>query len=137
MVRREELTDEAWERIAPLLPENGRRGKQRKDHREVVNGILWTRPPAATGSSGASVRRCRSLASRDTAMRRKLYGEGQEEEVLLEAAIGWGGARVSRLVSRYRFTEGWLPPCRTWRARAGRGAAEGVRTGRCSRRRVA
>ena len=45
---RGELTDEAWERIAPLLPENGRRGKQWRDHREVVNGILWrirTGPP--------------------------------------------------------------------------------------------
>ncbi len=41
MARRGELTDEAWERIAPLLPENGRRGKQWKDHRGVVNGILW------------------------------------------------------------------------------------------------
>jgi len=28
MARRGELTDEAWEQIAPLLPENGRRGKQ-------------------------------------------------------------------------------------------------------------
>ena len=28
MVERGELTDEAWERIAPFLPENGRRGKQ-------------------------------------------------------------------------------------------------------------
>ena len=25
----------------PLLPENGRRGKQRRNHREVVNEILW------------------------------------------------------------------------------------------------
>ena len=41
VVRRSELTDRAWERIAPLLPENGRRGKQWKDHRTVVNGILW------------------------------------------------------------------------------------------------
>jgi len=41
VTRRGELTDEAWERIAPLLPENGRRGKQWKEHREVVNGILW------------------------------------------------------------------------------------------------
>ena len=41
MVKRGELTDEAWERIVPLLPENGRRGKQWRDHREVVNGILW------------------------------------------------------------------------------------------------
>ena len=41
MVRRGELTDAAWEQIAPLLPENGRRGKQWKDHRQVVNGIFW------------------------------------------------------------------------------------------------
>ena len=41
MARRGELTDEAWEWIAPLLPENGRRGKQWKDHRKVINGILW------------------------------------------------------------------------------------------------
>ena len=41
VVRRGELTDEAWERIAPLLPENGRRGKQWRNHRTVINGILW------------------------------------------------------------------------------------------------
>ena len=40
-VRRSELTDGVWERTAPLLPENGRRGKQWKDHRTVVTGILW------------------------------------------------------------------------------------------------
>src|ERR687886_940330 len=41
MIKRGELTDEAWARIAPLLPENGRRGGRWRDHREVVNGILW------------------------------------------------------------------------------------------------
>jgi transposase len=41
VVKRSELTDGAWERIAPHLPANGRRGKQWKDHRTVVNGILW------------------------------------------------------------------------------------------------
>ena len=41
MVKRGELTDEAWARIAPFLPENGRRGGRWRDHREVVNGILW------------------------------------------------------------------------------------------------
>ena len=41
MVKRGKLTDKAWEQIAPLLPENGRRGKQWRDHREVMNGILW------------------------------------------------------------------------------------------------
>jgi transposase len=41
MVGRGELTDKAWERIAPRLPKNGRRGAQWKDHRKVINGILW------------------------------------------------------------------------------------------------
>ena len=41
MVGRGELTDKAWEQIMTLLPENGRRGQQWKDHRKVINGILW------------------------------------------------------------------------------------------------
>ena len=41
MIKTGELTDKAWARIAPLLPENGRRGGRWRDHREVVNGILW------------------------------------------------------------------------------------------------
>ncbi|MEU7997676.1 IS5 family transposase [Micromonospora sp. NPDC049060] len=41
MVRRGELTDEAWAVIAPLLPKpGGSRGRWR-DHRQVINGILW------------------------------------------------------------------------------------------------
>lgn len=41
MVRRHELTDQAWAEIAPLLPRTGRPGGQWADHRRVVNGILW------------------------------------------------------------------------------------------------
>ena len=41
MVRRHELTDQAWAGIAPLLPPTGRPGRQWADHRRVVNGILW------------------------------------------------------------------------------------------------
>ena len=39
MVRRHELTDQAWAQIAPLLPPTGRPGGQWADHRRVVNGI--------------------------------------------------------------------------------------------------
>jgi transposase len=40
---RYELTDQEWERIAPLLPPThpGKRGHPWRDHREVLNGILW------------------------------------------------------------------------------------------------
>ena len=41
MVGRGELTDAAWERIALLLPEYGRPGGRWRDHRTVLNGILW------------------------------------------------------------------------------------------------
>jgi transposase len=39
---RTDLTDQEWERLAPLLPSSeGKRGGQYKDHRQVLNGILW------------------------------------------------------------------------------------------------
>lgn len=41
MVGRGELTEEAWGVIAPLLPVRGHRGGQWRDHRTVINGILW------------------------------------------------------------------------------------------------
>jgi transposase len=41
MVGRGELTDTAWATREPLLPDNGRRGQQWRDHRQVLNGILW------------------------------------------------------------------------------------------------
>lgn len=41
MIGRGEITDAAWEQIAPLLPPNGKRGGQWREHRPIVNGILW------------------------------------------------------------------------------------------------
>jgi transposase len=41
MVGRGEITDVAWEQIEPLLPENGRKGGRWRDHRTVIDGILW------------------------------------------------------------------------------------------------
>ncbi len=41
MVRRGEITDRAWRQIEPLLPEYGQSGGRWRDHRQVVNGILW------------------------------------------------------------------------------------------------
>ena len=38
--KRHELTDSAWAVIEPLLPERSR-GRPWKDHRRVINGILW------------------------------------------------------------------------------------------------
>lgn len=41
MVGRHELTDAAWARIEPLLPPTGGRGGRWRDHRQVINAILW------------------------------------------------------------------------------------------------
>ncbi|WP_345943373.1 IS5 family transposase [Streptomyces sp. SID8352] len=41
MVGRGELTDAAWERIAPLLPGVDGRGRPWREHRQVINGVLW------------------------------------------------------------------------------------------------
>ena len=41
MVRRHELSDAAWARIEPLLPAHPRQGGRWRDHRQVVNGIVW------------------------------------------------------------------------------------------------
>lgn len=46
------LTDAAWARLAPLLPARGRRGKQWRDHRTVLAGILWV---MRTGASWREV----------------------------------------------------------------------------------
>src|SRR5579871_6946366 len=35
------LSDAQWEQIQPFLPPNGRRGGQWKDHRLLIDGILW------------------------------------------------------------------------------------------------
>jgi transposase len=42
MVRRHELTDDEWTRLAPLLPpEKPPIGKPNLPHRTILNGILW------------------------------------------------------------------------------------------------
>ena len=39
---RRDLTNEEWEKLAPLLPEQkGRTGRPAHDHRRILNGILW------------------------------------------------------------------------------------------------
>ncbi len=36
-----QLSDRQWEQIQGLLPNNGQRGGQWKDHRLMIAGILW------------------------------------------------------------------------------------------------
>jgi transposase len=41
VVGRGELTDTAWAQLEPPLPRNRQRGGRWRDHRGVINGILW------------------------------------------------------------------------------------------------
>ena len=41
MVGRGELTEAAWAQLAPDLPTSKRRGRPWRDHRRIINGILW------------------------------------------------------------------------------------------------
>jgi len=42
MVRRHELSDAQWERLGPLLPPQvAATGRPAKDHRTIINAILW------------------------------------------------------------------------------------------------
>ncbi|MCF3124022.1 IS5 family transposase [Streptomyces arenae] len=41
MAGRGELTDAAWARVEPLLPHVDGRGCPWRDHRQVINGVLW------------------------------------------------------------------------------------------------
>jgi transposase len=36
-----QLSDAQWQQIKDLLPKNGQRGGQWKDHRTMIDGILW------------------------------------------------------------------------------------------------
>lgn len=42
-MRRYEITNEQWERIKDLLPQErtGKRGRPGKDNRTMLNGMLW------------------------------------------------------------------------------------------------
>src|SRR5437763_14018873 len=41
MARWDALTDRMWRCLEPHLPENGKRGGQWRDHRQVIGGMLW------------------------------------------------------------------------------------------------
>jgi len=63
----DDLTDEEWQRVEPLLPPGNRRGRPRADDRRTVNGILyvlltgcpWGRMPRRYGSAVTCWRRLR------------------------------------------------------------------------------
>lgn len=41
MTRRHEITDEQWELVRDLLPQNEGVGRPWKDHHQILNGMFW------------------------------------------------------------------------------------------------
>jgi len=42
------LTDDQWDRVKGLLPPNGGRGRPWRDHRMVIDGMLWVHASGAS-----------------------------------------------------------------------------------------
>ena len=40
-MRRHDLTDAEWQRLQPLLPPRAHTGRPPKEHRTIINGLLW------------------------------------------------------------------------------------------------
>jgi transposase len=112
MVRRGELTDEAWARIVRLLPEYGRRGGRWREHRTVVNGILWK---LRTGGPVAGLARAlRSLADLLRPLREVAPGRHLGEATLARANQE-RRRRGGGVVGERGLHGGPRPPARGWR----------------------
>ncbi|MEU4831802.1 transposase [Streptosporangium sp. NPDC023615] len=56
-LRRDDLTDDEWESLAPLLPAHARQGNRWADHRTIIDGVFfrtrtgcsWRRLPETYG----------------------------------------------------------------------------------------
>ncbi|MEU8201358.1 transposase [Streptosporangium sp. NPDC049046] len=57
-LKRDDLTDDEWARLAPLLPAHARRGNRWADHRTIIDGVFfrsrtgspWRKLPEAYGN---------------------------------------------------------------------------------------
>jgi transposase len=82
----QELTDEQWAFIAPLLPPRAKTGRPRVDDRKVLNGILYVQ---VTGCRWCDMPR--QYGAYQTAWRR--FRELQEKGIwhqILQALLDWG-----------------------------------------------
>jgi transposase len=90
----QELTDEQWAFIAPLLPPRAKTGRPRVDDRKVLNGILYV---LVTGCRWCDMPR--QYGAYQTAWRR--FRELQEKGIwqkILQALLDW---KRWRLIPRW------------------------------------
>ena len=97
VVGRGELTDKAWAVIEPLLPKAASRNGRWRDHRQVINGILWKLRtgapwrdlPASFGNWSTTFRRFRDWREADIFKRifDGLSDEPDMEYAMVDATI--------------------------------------------------
>ena len=94
-IRRYELTDSEWERLAPYFPERelGNKGRPRRDAREMLNGIFriarsgaaWRDLPERYGPWQTVYKRFREWS--DSGLIEKIFRELSEDADLQDISI--------------------------------------------------
>ncbi len=111
MAKRRELTNAAWARLRPLLPLNGKRGGQWRDHRQVINAICWVKRtgspwrdlPERYGPWKTAHQRFTRWAADDTWARLKAHVIALAE---LDADIDWNAQVDSTIVRTHQHAAG-------------------------------
>ena len=91
MHTRHDLTDEQWKVLEPLLPDRAPvRGGRWRDHRVIVNGIIWR---TRTGSSWRDLPDCYSNWKTVYNRHRRWSGDGTGRGVTCAMSCGWAATR--------------------------------------------
>ena len=84
-LHRHDLGDEAWERLAPLMPAHPRQGHRWNDHRAVVDGILFR---ARTGCPWRDLPACYGNWKTVYGRHRRWSLDGTWEQILARLRAG-------------------------------------------------
>jgi transposase len=106
-----DLTDREWAILEPLLPGYGKRGGRWRDHRQVINGIIWVKRtgapwadmPARYGPHQTASDRFRKWAEDGT------WARIRREVIALAAAeddIDWDAQADSTIVRAHQHAAG-------------------------------
>jgi transposase len=104
MAERHDLRDDEWDRIKHLLPSGGRPGRPWRDHRQVINGMLWI---LSTGAAWRDLPR--RYGPWSTAPRSGRLAPPQKAEK--RGRAGADGSRARLLAWRVRNE---VPPADRW-----------------------
>lgn len=123
-VGRGELPDAAWDRLECLLPKADGRGRPWRDHRQVINGVLWRLRTALHGAT------CRNATDRG----RRCTSGSRAGKRTAHGLVCWKQSR--RVTTRPECWSGrcrWTPPSTVPTSMPPEPAKGGIGTGRTGR----